>query len=354
MGIHGHRSEVNPFTVHRPLDFIVFGIPRSGTKTLVRALNLHPHVYCAMERFHHRANHSQIVFPDSFVDATDICDRHDLGKIRRIKKELASKGEILHAGNKLPRYYFALERLNAEVPTLKNIWIYRSPYGFIQSWNRRERNSRRGRWRAGQVGLFGLLELFCCISNCLRLHKDIFVFPYDHGLNHSITVLEQALDFLNASPGIYDRTQFEAKYFGKRREAPHRLALRAYEEEILDALRVGELDAILSQDRSLLVADVAHLLKDYLESISDILPHAVDRAFAACDNSVVSSFAREHFRRNRIELQDLCRLLQKSKSVQEFQRFNLYHYLQALYVQRWALKRRLKSFRFRTFGALPL
>jgi hypothetical protein len=27
-----------------PLDFIVFGVPRSGTKAL-HALNLHPHVY---------------------------------------------------------------------------------------------------------------------------------------------------------------------------------------------------------------------------------------------------------------------------------------------------------------------
>jgi len=34
-----------------PLDFIVFGVPRSGTKALVHALNLHPHVYCAEERF---------------------------------------------------------------------------------------------------------------------------------------------------------------------------------------------------------------------------------------------------------------------------------------------------------------
>jgi len=27
-----------------PLDFIVFGVPRSGTKALVHSLNLHPHV----------------------------------------------------------------------------------------------------------------------------------------------------------------------------------------------------------------------------------------------------------------------------------------------------------------------
>jgi hypothetical protein len=338
--------------MNRKLDFIVFGIPRSGTKTLVRALNLHPHVYCAMERFHYRADHSQIVFPDSFLDASDIRDRHDLNKIRRIKKELAAKGEILHAGNKLPRYYFALERLNAGVPALKNLWIYRSPYGFMQSWNRRELNSRRGRWRAGQVGLFGLLELLCCIKNCLRLQKGIFIFPYDHGLNHSSGALDQAIDFLGAAPRTYDRAKFAAKYLAKRQEAPHRLALRDYEAEILEALRVRELDAILSQDRGFLVAEVAHLLKDYLDSISDILPSAVDRAFAACDNRAAVSFGREHFRRNRLELQDLTKLLQASKFVQEFQRFNLYHRLNSLYVQRWALKRRLGSIRLRVLAPI--
>ena len=51
--------------MNHPLDFIVFGIPRSGTKALVRALNLHPNVYCAMERFHFRADHSRLTFPES-------------------------------------------------------------------------------------------------------------------------------------------------------------------------------------------------------------------------------------------------------------------------------------------------
>jgi hypothetical protein len=125
----------------RPPDFIVFGVPRSGTKTLVRALNLHPHVYCAMERFHFRADHSRITFPDSFLDESEIRDRHDLGKVKRIREEIADKHDIRHVGNKLPRYYFTVDRINRDVPALKNIWIYRSPFGFMQSWNRRELNS---------------------------------------------------------------------------------------------------------------------------------------------------------------------------------------------------------------------
>jgi hypothetical protein len=59
-------------------------------------------------------------------------------KFDQVKAELAQKKEVSHAGNKLPRYYFVLDRLNREVPELKNILIYRSPRGFMPSWNRRE------------------------------------------------------------------------------------------------------------------------------------------------------------------------------------------------------------------------
>lgn len=131
----------------RPLDFIIFGVPRSGTKALVRGLNLHPHVYCAQERFHFGTDHSRLVFPDSFLDASTARDTEDLGKIEAIAEGITGK-DVRHAGNKLPRYYFALDRINREVPGLKNIWIYRSPYGFIPSWNRREQDRERGDGRS--------------------------------------------------------------------------------------------------------------------------------------------------------------------------------------------------------------
>src|SRR5262245_31466047 len=107
-------------------------------------------------------------------------------KLIQVKAELAQKKEVFHAGNKLPRYYFVLDWLNREVPELKNILIYRSPRGFMPSWNRRELAGKEAQWPAGQIGLFGLLELIVCIDNCLRQTKEILVFPHESGLNHSI------------------------------------------------------------------------------------------------------------------------------------------------------------------------
>src|SRR5215216_1215008 len=119
----------------RGLDFIVFGVPRSGTKALARALSLHPHVYCAVERFSYRRDHSRLVFPDSFTRDDVRMGARGRAKVRRIRADLSGKKDVRYVGNKQPRYYFALERVNREVPRLKNVWIYREPSGFMQSWN---------------------------------------------------------------------------------------------------------------------------------------------------------------------------------------------------------------------------
>ncbi len=331
----------------RQLDFIVFGVPRSGTKALVRALNLHPHVFCAMERFHFSTDHSRLTFPDSFLDASNIRDRRDLGKIEDIAGELALKGEVSHAGNKLPRYYFALDRINREIPALKNIWIYRSPYGFMQSWNRRELDSERGQWPAGQVGLFGLLELFCCIEACLGLDKDVFVFPYEYGLDRFPRATLNALRFLGADPNLYDPETFEKKQGGRGRRQlrrsggiSRRLPLRDYEEEVLDALHMRDRDAIMDHGRGVMVSELAGPLKDFLDRAASVLPEAMDRAFLACDNHAVPSFGREYFQRNRAELHGILKLASGSKALDGFQRFGAYQRLKSLYVRRWALRRR--------------
>lgn len=338
----------------RPLDFIIFGVPRSGTKGLVRALNLHPQVYCAMERFHFSTDHSNLVFPDSFIDTRKAPDRYAVAKIKTIRKQLSKLGEIKHAGNKLPRYYFALDRINRESPQLKNIWIYRSPYGFMPSWNRREQHKCKGQWPAGQVGLFGLLELLVCIENCLSLGKDIFAFPYEQGLGQSDDVVRQALDFLGADLSLYVGKTFEATQRRKEfkrscREqdnSPRRsLPLNDYEEEILDTLQIRDLDRIMLQGPGLMVSELAPALKDFIRRIAPVLPQALDRAFTACDNAALSSYGREYCSRYRGELQGLLQLADGSKRLADFQHFGAYEQLRSLYVQRWRLKRRLSSLR---------
>jgi hypothetical protein len=337
----------------RPLDFIVFGVPRSGTKALVRALNLHPQVYCAMERFHFHTDHSQLSFPDSFVDASNIWDRQDLAKIESIRRALTKKQDVRYVGNKLPRYYLALQRINREIPHLKNIWIYRSPYGFMPSWNRRELDHHKGQWPAGQIGLIGLLELLVCIENSLALGKDVFVFPYAHGLTQSPEVTLQSIAFIGADPLLYDRSTFEKKQRlqaekqrTRGKEGLQRLALAPFEEELLQALRISELDVILEQGRGFLLSEVGAPLNEFLAHAAGVLPIAIDRAFKACDNHALPSFAREYLRRNQANFAGLLKLADGSKALASLQRSGTFERLRSLYVQRWAFRRKLAALRF--------
>jgi sulfotransferase family protein len=336
----------------RPLDFIVYGIARSGTKGLVRALNLHPDVYCGMERFYFRADHTNLTFPESFLDPSNLPDPADRRKLETVRQELATKTSVRFAGNKLPRYFFALDRINREIPALKNIWIYRSPYAVLPSWDRRELDNRKGQWPAGQVGLFALIELLVCVENSLALPKDVLVFPYDPGLSRSDGIVRQALAFLGADPELYDGLAFGAGQ--KRKQAKQALragngasrqSLSDGEAELLEALRIKDLDRIFNQDQALMLSAIVGPLRDYLEDITPALPGALDAAFAATENASVPSFGRDYVRRYRGELAGLLRRANGSGALAGFGCYGAYDRLKSLYVQRWRLKRKLLAMR---------
>ena len=161
----------------------------------------------------------------------------------------------------------------------------------MPSWNRRELDSERGQWPAGQIGLFGLIELLVCIENSLKLDKDVFVFSYAHGLARSAEATLETLDFLGADPKLHDQRSFDKKQRlrGRRQERRgeaglHSLPLKEHEEELLDALKIHELDQIMEQGRGLMVPELARRSRNFSHAAPRCLPVALDRAFAACDN----------------------------------------------------------------------
>jgi hypothetical protein len=336
----------------RPLDFIIFGVPRSGTKGLVRALNLHPHVYCARERFDFRTDHSSIRFPESFLDSSLIPNGR--AKLEQVRQELVEKIDVRQAGNKLPRYYLAVGRINREVPALRNVWIYRSPFGFMPSWNRREADDGGGQWPKGQLGLFGLIELFVCIENCLDLGKDVFVFPYAHGLATQSDSILATLDFLGADAELYDPGRFASQQ--KFREAnrrlpdatPQRAALQDHEDEILEVLRIRELDKLMDKKSGLRVSEIEKPLRDYLDSVTEEFAPAFDRAFSNAVTPVVDTFARQYFNRHRADLTGFLKRTSGSRAMADFRRLGFYQRLKLLYLQHSLWKRRFAPFRTRS------
>jgi hypothetical protein len=223
----------------------------------------------------------------------------------------------------------------------------------MPSWNRREADDGGGQWPSGQLGLFGLVELFVCIENCLNLDKDVFVFPYVHGLGTQSDSIRAAIDFLGADPILFNPNRFTSRQEfreAKRRSSDvmsSRVALQNYEKEILEVLRVRDLDALMDKRSGLRVSEIAKPLRDYLESITGNLAAAFDCAFSNAASPTMETFAGEYFNRHRVELADFLKRTSDSTAIGQFQRFGVYQRFKAIFLQPSVWKRRLPLFRAR-------
>jgi hypothetical protein len=325
----------------------VFGVPRSGTVGLAQALNLHPDVLCASERFSYRDDHSRIVFPDSFVEAPRLVDQVSALRSHKGRTLVARKPDVLYAGNKSPRYYLTLDRINAEVPGLRNLLIYRSPYGFIQSWNRRERTHVESGWNAGDIGLFGFLDLIVCLQNVTR-RRDVFLFPYERGLNQSVEPILEAIAFVGADPARYDADTFRAKLLPKQATNPDRIPLEPHELQFLERVKAREADELIGTHSGLITPDLAAAIDGYLAAIAPSLPAAIDDAFRASGSTAARHYGARYVRRHRNELAGLLELTQGSEVMADLQRFGAVTRLRYVYAQRKRVSRRLRSIRIRT------
>jgi hypothetical protein len=324
------------------LSFIVFGVPRSGTKALVRALNLHPNILCASERFDYRADHSRLSFPADFLDRPRSADRLDQRKHREIKAAAARKSEIMFVGNKDPRYYLTLDRINAEVPRLRNLVIYRSPYSVVPSWSRKERDHGQSRWPAGAVGLFAYLDLIVCLQR-IASGARAFLFPYDLGLNLSTEPILAAVEFIGANPARFDRQAFDATVLPKRVTNPRRVPLKPYELAFLEELGASELDEIMERNWGVTRESLASELTDYLQQIRPVLPRAIDEAFRQCGNHAATIYGARYVASNRVALEGLLELTTGSEFMADLERYGPTRKAQYALSQRHLITRRLTS-----------
>lgn len=324
------------------LSFIVFGVPRSGTKALVRALNLHPNILCASERFDYRADHSRLTFPADFLDRPRSADRLDRRKHRELRAAAVGKSEILFIGNKDPRYYLTLDRINAQVPGLRNIWIYRSPYAVVPSWNRKERDHGRSRWPAGAVGLFAYFDLIVCLQRVVSGARP-FVFPYELGLNRSAEPILAAAEFIGADRARFDRHTFDATVLPKRVTNPRRIPLEPFEIGFLEDVRAGELDEIMEGNWGVATESLASELADYLRRIKPVLPRAIDEGFGHCANQAARTYGARYVASNRVALDGLLEITAGSELMADLQHFGPIRMAKFALSQRHLVTRRLTA-----------
>ena len=133
----------------KKLDFIVCGVPRSGTTVLVDLINQSGSMFCFSEAFEYFVKPEYLKFPRDLnrnVIPGNIRDRDLLSKVY---KSLDIDKYLL--GNKSPRYYLS-DAINSGLPT---IVVKRDPQLVYNSWASKARSCT---WHPGQDHYFAALE----------------------------------------------------------------------------------------------------------------------------------------------------------------------------------------------------
>jgi tetratricopeptide (TPR) repeat protein len=263
------------------LDFIVFGVGRSGTSALANSLNLHPEVFCGIERFHYNVAPERIVFPESFRDQSFVCAP---ANAQRTEEELKSKGDsIMFAGNKNPRYFCALEAWRKFNPAIKKIAIYRSPWHYLASWkNRAERQNDA--WHPALQGPFGLYELFEMLRATIDFAEDTLLVPYDALYFENDQAINQILDHLGADPARFPRAVFIDNIFAQPGRTRERPALDPEIADMLDIARIDDLDRLLLRADPYRIGDIRYDIEQWLESLPGTLGELAEAWLLQRDN----------------------------------------------------------------------
>lgn len=197
------------------LDFIVFGPGRSGTSVFAGSFNLHPKVFCAIEFLPVKMDHSIFRMPEDMLKLHLGILPHRTKSIDTLKEKLSAGGGVQFYGNKMPNYYFKLDRLLEQLPKLKLFYIYRSPLEFVHSWDRRAQ-TETDRWHEGRVGIFGTLEQIFCLKRLAALPAEVTMVSYKSLFFSDRYLMGRAVGRLGVDVAEFDQAGFEKKTFGKK------------------------------------------------------------------------------------------------------------------------------------------
>jgi hypothetical protein len=243
------------------------GAPRSGTTAVTHAINCHPLAFCGVEAFSINDSHKNISFPRSFDRQLSQIDGEKNQALKRLLE--VKKATALVIGNKEPRYDLALTKILRELPHARLIYVYRNPWEFVNSWNRRALDEADDAWHRGQRGLFGVLSLFNYIRSLRQIVRDCLVLPYAAFSRDVAGTTTQIIRYVGIEEGFspangpaIQQLQFSANTL---RNCP-REVLHS-EAEFLNAVATQELDAVFDREGTFLFSDIRGKVSDYICSL---------------------------------------------------------------------------------------
>jgi hypothetical protein len=245
------------------LDFLVWGVPRSGTTALRQAINLHPNLFCAHEWQLGLRKWSELNVP-----RTIMLGDHPNGQAvtrDRDRAELGAKletGGVRRYGDKTPTYYVQLHDFPSR---LQHLAIYRSPAGFIPSWDRRAADVS-DQWHAGQDGLLALVEWMLFLDAIAEAPRNVVVVSHGALFRHNSGLYQLALQTLLGETAPAEAVRaFETTMFAKR--GPDRTARLPHPyRRILREIDADELTNTIDQVQLVAGEEIAPILRSYVDA----------------------------------------------------------------------------------------
>jgi hypothetical protein len=260
----------------RKIDFIVFGLARSGTTALATLLNASDSVFCGMEFFQPRDDHSQIDVPMGFVQQVETLTREKgqapqfmIDSLEVLKAKDPSRIKLF--GSKLPIYSHYLDTVMDELGTEKAVMTIRNSRACAQSYDWRSRLVNDA-WPVGRTGFFAAAELMHVAKILARsTHLDILMLPQQMLSEDWRAAADAVCSYLMPGQAVdFDPLQIEAIH--ARRDARLRIVHSAltpensYPHDILDGAGIN---AVLASDRPYMLRDRIGAVREAVKKLPD-------------------------------------------------------------------------------------
>lgn len=245
----------------KKLDFIVMGVPRSGTTSFAHYLSSLSSIYCASEMFTLRDDHREIAFPKSLKERYGA-----MSEKKQTEFNSKTKEEVIFFGHKRPRYYSDLDKILAQKPNLKVLALHRPITPVLRSWDKKA--ERQLGWQTGRIGLFAFWDYIQFAYTLLQSEGQILLLPFQElYYGESEKILKDVFCFLGYTGKGLNLDFFENQEWREKYRSPDELSHS--ERSFFEASRMAELIDIFPDKRAVLSGDCKGELRNYFAWFSN-------------------------------------------------------------------------------------
>ncbi len=253
------------------MDFAVFGVARSGTSALGRAINHDPGCFCGIEYFHAewRLDYATLGMPESFFSPDHKATvPRNTQRTQDILRAKLDAGEVVAYGNKHPHYFVMLEQLHRQLPNLRSICIHRRANDVADSFDRRAANPLDS-WSEGRTGVFGILSWMFALARLADTRIPIRMLDYKSLFFGDHELMSRVIRFVSGRPPSATTLERIAatEYRGGGIASVQNKATRY--DDFLNRIGAADLDAAVEKAAFAPVARLREVFQDFTDDHMD-------------------------------------------------------------------------------------